>query len=57
MLTREHLLMEERLPEGVIVFIDEIGQFASQYDYDNPLVMCNLQEFLDFSATTRMGGL
>lgn len=47
-LTREHLLMEERLPEGAIIFIDEIGQFASQYDYDNPLVMCNLQEFIRF---------
>lgn len=47
-LKREHILLEERLPEGVIVFVDEIGQFASQYDYDNPLVMCNLQEFIRF---------
>ncbi len=47
-LTREHIILEERIPEHSVVFIDEIGQFASQYDYDNPYVMCNVQEFIRF---------
>lgn len=46
--TREHLLMSAALPMGAIVFIDEIGQFASQYDYDNPYVMVLVQRFIRF---------
>jgi len=47
-LKREHILMTEILPQGCCVCIDEIGQFASQYDYDNPYVMEYLQEFIRF---------
>lgn len=43
-----HLVMSERLPEYSIIFIDELGDFASQYDYDNPFVMQYIQEFFRF---------
>lgn len=47
-LTTEHLLMLEPLPEGSIVVIDEIGQFASQWEFDNPLVMEQTQTLVRF---------
>jgi hypothetical protein len=47
-LTREHLLLKKRLPEKAILIIDEVGQFASQYDYNNPNVMNELQELIRF---------
>lgn len=47
-LKAEHILMQEPLPEYCTVFIDEIGSFASQWDYDNPLVQSNLQIFIRF---------
>lgn len=47
-LTYQHLVMAERLPEYSIIFIDELGDFASQYDYDNPFVMQYIQEFFRF---------
>lgn len=45
-LTYAHLTGVDRIPEYSTVFIDEFGQFASQYDYDNPFVMQYLQKFL-----------
>lgn len=47
-LKKEHLLMQEKLPEGAIIFIDEVGSFASQWDFDNPQVQEQLQTFLRF---------
>lgn len=47
-LTYQHLVMSERLPEYSVIFIDELGDFASQYDYDNPFVMQYIQEFFRF---------
>lgn len=47
-LRKEHLLMKERLPEGCIIFIDEIGAFASQWDFDNPQVQEQLQTFMRY---------
>lgn len=47
-LTYRHLIMTDRLPEYSIIFIDELGDFASQYDYDNPFVMQYIQEFFRF---------
>lgn len=47
-LTREHLLLQRDIPEKAIVLIDEVGQVASQYDYDNPNVMCEIQELIRF---------
>lgn len=47
-LTREHLLMQEELPQGAIIIIDEIGSFADQYSYDNPNVMGTFTELVRF---------
>jgi hypothetical protein len=47
-LTKEHLILELKIHEKSIVIIDEVGQFASQYDWENPLVKNELQEFIRF---------
>jgi hypothetical protein len=47
-LTWEHIILERRIPEYSVVLIDELGQFASQYDFDNAFVMSNIQEFMRF---------
>lgn len=47
-LKREHLLMEEALPEGAIVFCDEMGNVASQYDFDNPNVLGKFNDFIRY---------
>lgn len=47
-LKKEHLLKRGLLPEKCVVLIDEIGQFASQWEFDNPLVMEQLGSFLRF---------
>ena len=47
-LRKEHILRERLLPEGAIVVIDEIGQFASQWDYDNPYVKEQLADLTRF---------
>ncbi len=46
--TKEHLLMRKILPERCVVLIDEIGQFCSQWEYDNPYVMENVQTLVRF---------
>ncbi len=46
--TKEHLLMKEVLPERCVVLIDEIGQFCSQWEFDNPYVMLNVQTLVRF---------
>lgn len=47
-LALEHITLQKRLPEKAVVLIDEVGQFANQYEYDNPYVMGYLQEFIRF---------
>lgn len=47
-LRKEHILRQKLLPEGSIVVIDEIGQFASQWDYDNPYVKEQLADLTRF---------
>lgn len=47
-LKMEHILMTERLPEYSTVFIDEIGSFCGQWEYENPYVQCNVQVFVRF---------
>jgi len=47
-LTWKHLTLQERIPEYSVIFVDEIGQIADQYSYDNPVVMQYLQEFFRF---------
>lgn len=47
-LTREHLLMLDVLPERCVVLIDELGQVCSQWEFDNPFVMQNVQTLVRF---------
>jgi hypothetical protein len=47
-LTYEHLTLQHRLEEYSTILIDEIGHFASQYEYDHPFVQQYLQEFIRF---------
>lgn len=37
-LTREHLIFHERIPKKTVMFIDEVGSFMSQFDFDNPYI-------------------
>ena len=46
--TKDHLLMKENLPERCVVLVDEIGQFCSQWEFDNPYVMQNIQTLIRF---------
>lgn len=48
LLTYEMLTMIDRTNEYSITFIDELGQFADQYSYDNPFVMQYLQFYIRF---------
>lgn len=45
-LTNEILLLQEAIPENSIVVIDEIGKYASQFDYKNPNITDALDEFI-----------
>lgn len=47
-LTKEHLLERGLLPEKCVVLIDEIGALASQWDFDNPYVLENLEKTIRF---------
>jgi hypothetical protein len=47
-LTYEHLTLQTRIEEYSIILIDELGQFANQYEYDNPFVQQYIQEFVRF---------
>lgn len=48
LLTRRMLLLDDRIPVGSVVFIDEFPQFCNQYDWDNPEVQNQLNEFITF---------
>jgi len=47
-LTYEHLTLQTRIEEYSTLLIDELGQFANQYEYDNPFVQQYIQEFIRF---------
>lgn len=47
-LTARHLLLWEKIVPRSVVFIDEIGAFASQFDFKNPLIEKNFDEFVRF---------
>ena len=44
----EHILLMERIEQRSVIMIDEVGQMADQYQYDNPFVMQNIQNFIRF---------
>lgn len=47
-LKTEHILLLEQLPEYSVCFIDEIGSFCGQWEFDNPYVQTNVQLFVRF---------
>lgn len=53
MLTNEHLTLQERIPNRSIVFIDEVGAYASQWDYN---VSNNFEEFIRLFRHYTLGG-
>ena len=44
----EHITLQDRIPEYSIIFMDELGQIADQYSYNNPFVMQYIQRFIRF---------
>lgn len=55
-LTEKHLLLYERIVPRSVVFIDEIGAFASQFEYKNPLILKNFNEFVRLFRHYTKGG-
>lgn len=55
-LTEEHLLLQKRLKEKSVVFIDEIGSFANQFQYKNPNILDNFNEFVRLFRHYTKGG-
>ena len=55
-LTHRHLLLWEKIEPRSVVFIDEIGAFASQFDFNNPLIKKNFDEFIRFFRHYTRGG-
>ena len=55
-LTSDILLLKEKLPLRSIVVIDEMGSYASQWDYRHPLVLDNLSTFVRFYRHFTKGG-
>ena len=55
-LTAGHLLLYDRIVPRSVVFIDEIGAFANQFDFKNPLVLHNFNEFVRLYRHYTRGG-
>ena len=55
-LTKEHLLLQERLPLHSVVLLDEIGAFASQFDFKEKNVIQVFDEFIRFYRHYTQGG-
>ena len=47
-LTLDILLLQRKIPQFSIVFIDEVGSFATQFDFKNPNILDNFNEFVRF---------
>lgn len=41
-------MIREKIPKYSVLFVDEVGSFASQWDFDNPYVREQLQTFMRF---------
>lgn len=55
-LTEGHLLLADKIVERSVVFIDEIGSYASQFEYKNPNIMDNFDEFIRLFRHYTKGG-
>jgi hypothetical protein len=47
-LTGDHITLERKINEHSVVFIDELGQVASQHDWNKTKVKVNLNEYIRF---------
>lgn len=52
----EHLILQEKLPERCVVFLDEIDSFASQFQFKEPNIIQNFDEFCRFFRHYTKGG-
>lgn len=55
-LTEKHLLLQEKVPEKSVVFIDEIDSFASQYDFKEKNIVDIFDEFIRLFRHYTQGG-
>lgn len=55
-LTADHLLLWQKIVPRSVVFIDEIGAFANQFDFKNPLVLHNFNECIRLFRHYTRGG-
>lgn len=55
-LTKDVVLLNARVPMGSVLYISEFGSFASQFDFDNPNALYNLDEFMRFIRQYLKGG-
>lgn len=55
-LTKEHLLLQERLPLHSVILLDEVGSFASQFDFNQNNVIKVFDEFVRFYRHYTQGG-
>jgi len=56
MLKPEHLLLTKRIRQRSIVFIDEVGSWAKQFDYALPNIQDNFDELVRFFRHYTKGG-
>lgn len=55
-LTKEHLLLQERLPKKSVIFIDEIGEFASNMGFTEENITKVFNEFVRLFRHYSKGG-
>jgi len=55
-LTPEHLLLRKKIIPRSIVYIDEVGSFCSQFDFANPNIKDNFDEFMRLFRHYTLGG-
>lgn len=55
-LTEEHLLLRKKIIPRSVVFIDEIGAYASQFEYNNKNISDNFDEFIRLFRHYTLGG-
>lgn len=56
MLESDHLLLVRRIVPRSVVLIDEVGSFASQFDFNIPNVLDNFNEFVRLFRHYTLGG-
>lgn len=55
-LTEGHLLLQDKIIEKSVVFIDEVGSFANQFKYKHPNIQDNFDEFIRLFRHYTKGG-